>query len=101
VSRLEQIVVAGASLAGLRTVEALRRLGYGGRIVVLGAEPHLPYDRPPLSKEVLAGKWDEGRIALRKEASFAELDAEWRLGAAATGLDLRGRAVLCGDDRVP
>src|SRR5215472_13837314 len=54
---LERIVVVGASLAGLRSVEALRRLGYAGRMTLVGAEPHLPYDRPPLSKEVLAGKW--------------------------------------------
>jgi 3-phenylpropionate/trans-cinnamate dioxygenase ferredoxin reductase component len=101
VSAPRQVVVVGASLAGLRTVEALRRLGYGGRIVVIGAEPHLPYDRPPLSKEVLAGKWDAERVALRKPESFADLDAEWRLAAPATGLDLGGRAVLCGDERVP
>ena len=96
-----RIVVAGASLAGLRSVEALRRLGHAGRITVLGAEPHLPYDRPPLSKEVLAGKWDAERTALRKPESYAGLDAEWRLGTPATGLDLAGRAVLCGDERVP
>jgi NADPH-dependent 2,4-dienoyl-CoA reductase/sulfur reductase-like enzyme len=101
VSRLAQIVVAGASLAGLRTVEALRRLGYGGRITVLGAEPHLPYDRPPLSKEVIGGKWDVERTALRKTESYVDLGAEWRLGTPATGLDLAGRAVLCGSERVP
>ena len=99
--RLEQVVVVGASLAGLRSVEALRRLGYAGRITVIGAERELPYDRPPLSKEVLAGKWDPARAALRKPESYAGLDAEWRLGTAATGLDLAGRAVLCGAERVP
>jgi 3-phenylpropionate/trans-cinnamate dioxygenase ferredoxin reductase component len=96
-----RVVVAGASLAGLRTVEALRRLGYAGSITVLGAEPHLPYDRPPLSKEVIAGKWDAERTALRKPGSYAELGAEWRLGTPATGLDVRGSAVLCGEERVP
>jgi NADPH-dependent 2,4-dienoyl-CoA reductase/sulfur reductase-like enzyme len=95
------VVVVGASLAGLRSVEALRRQGYAGRISVLGAERELPYDRPPLSKDVLAGKWDPARTALRKPESYAELDAEWRLGVAATGLDLPGRAVLCGAERVP
>jgi 3-phenylpropionate/trans-cinnamate dioxygenase ferredoxin reductase component len=99
--RLRQVVVVGASLAGLRSVEALRRQGYDGRIVVLGAERHWPYDRPPLSKEVLAGKWDGARTALRKPESYADLGADWRLGSAATGLDLRGRAVLAGDARVP
>jgi NADPH-dependent 2,4-dienoyl-CoA reductase/sulfur reductase-like enzyme len=96
-----QVVVVGAGLAGLRTVEALRRLGYGGRIVVLGAEREPPYDRPPLSKEVLAGKWDPERTALRKPESYAELDAEWRLGTAATALDLAGRSVLAGAARIP
>ena len=53
--RWNTIVVVGASLAGLRAVEALRREGYAGRLTLVGAEPHLPYDRPPLSKEFLAG----------------------------------------------
>jgi 3-phenylpropionate/trans-cinnamate dioxygenase ferredoxin reductase subunit len=101
VTGLSQVVVVGASLAGLRSVEALRRRGYAGRIVVLGAEREWPYDRPPLSKEVLAGKWDPERTALRKPESYAELDAEWRLGLAATALDLPGRSVLAGAARIP
>jgi NADPH-dependent 2,4-dienoyl-CoA reductase/sulfur reductase-like enzyme len=101
VSAPARVVVVGGSLAGLRTLEALRRGGFGGRVTVLGAERELPYDRPALSKEVLAGKWDAARVALRKPESYAELDAEWRLGAAATGLDLAGRAVLAGGARVP
>jgi NADPH-dependent 2,4-dienoyl-CoA reductase/sulfur reductase-like enzyme len=96
-----RIVVVGASLAGLRTVEALRREGFDGEIVVLGAEEHLPYDRPPLSKAVLAGKWDADRTALRKPESYAELGAEWRLGAPATGIHLEERAVLANGERVP
>lgn len=47
------VLVVGASLAGLRACEAARRLGFSGRLTLLGAEPHLPYDRPPLSKEFL------------------------------------------------
>jgi NADPH-dependent 2,4-dienoyl-CoA reductase/sulfur reductase-like enzyme len=101
VSGLSQVVVVGASLAGLRSVEALRRRGYDGRIVVLGAEREYPYDRPPLSKEVLAGKWDPERTALRKPESYAELAAEWRLGLATTALDLPGRSVLAGAARIP
>jgi NADPH-dependent 2,4-dienoyl-CoA reductase/sulfur reductase-like enzyme len=93
---LGQVVVVGASLAGLRSVEALRRQGYAGRVTVIGAERELPYDRPPLSKEVLAGKWDPARTELRRPESYAELEADWRLGAAASGLDLAGRAVRVG-----
>ena len=98
---METIVVVGASLAGLRTVEALRREGHAERIVVLGAEEHWPYDRPPLSKEVLAGKWDAERTVLRKPESYDELDAEWRLGSSATALDLDGRAVTAGGEAIP
>ena len=53
---MQTVVVVGASLAGLRATEAMRRDGYDGRIVLVGAERHLPYDRPPLSKQLLAGK---------------------------------------------
>jgi NADPH-dependent 2,4-dienoyl-CoA reductase/sulfur reductase-like enzyme len=99
--RLETVVVVGASLAGLRTVEALRSRGYEGRLVWIGAERELPYDRPPLSKEVLRGEWGPERTALRKEASYADLRVELRLGVRAEGLDLRGReVVLAGGERV-
>jgi 3-phenylpropionate/trans-cinnamate dioxygenase ferredoxin reductase subunit len=99
--RLETVVVVGASLAGLRSVEALRSQGYEGRLVWIGAERELPYDRPPLSKEVLRGEWGPERTALRKEASYAELRVELRLGVRAESLDLRGRAVvLAGGERV-
>jgi NADPH-dependent 2,4-dienoyl-CoA reductase/sulfur reductase-like enzyme len=64
VAKLETIAVVGASLAGLRAVETLRRRGFDGRLVLIGAERELPYDRPPLSKEVLRGDWDAERTAL-------------------------------------
>ena len=74
---------SAASLAGLRAVEALREEGYDGRITVIGDEPHLPYDRPPLSKQVLAGKWDADDIALRPVGrTLDDLDLDWRLGVA-------------------
>lgn len=88
------MVVAGASLAGLRAAETLRREGFDGRVIVVGAEPHLPYDRPPLSKEVLAGKWDPGEINLLRDDG---LDVEWRLGTTATGLDLAARSITLDD----
>ncbi len=74
--------MVGASLAGLRAVEALRREGYEGRITLVGAEPHEPYDRPPLSKDYLAGSTDRASLALRKQG-FDDLDVELTLGSAA------------------
>ena len=59
-----RIVIVGASLAGLRAAEELRTRGFAGPVTVIGAEPHLPYDRPPLSKQVLAGTQPPGGTAL-------------------------------------
>jgi len=98
---LGTVAVVGASLAGLRAVETLRRDGFGGRLVLIGAEPHLPYDRPPLSKQLLAGEVEPDDIALRR-APYEELGVELVLGRRATGLDLAARAVaLDGGERVP
>ncbi len=94
---LEHIVVAGASLAGLRAVEALRHDGYRGRLTLIGAEAHEPYDRPPLSKDFLSGAADRGSLALRKQ-SYDDLDVTMRLGAPAHSLDVDGRTVGVGDD---
>jgi NAD(P)H-nitrite reductase large subunit len=74
-------------------VEALRRKGYGGRITVLGAEGHLPYDRPPLSKQVLAGAWEPARTQLRPDTHLSTLDAEFVLGDPAVALDVAARVV--------
>jgi NADPH-dependent 2,4-dienoyl-CoA reductase/sulfur reductase-like enzyme len=95
-ARLERIVVVGASLAGLRAVEALRRSGYGGGLVLVGAEKHPPYDRPPLSKEILQGRWDVERIALRRQP-LDDLGLELRLGRRAVALDLGARSVALDD----
>jgi NADPH-dependent 2,4-dienoyl-CoA reductase/sulfur reductase-like enzyme len=84
---LNRIVVVGASLAGLRAAETLRNEGFEGEVVIIGAEPHRPYDRPPLSKKLLAGEWEPDRIQLRQPDAFDELDVEWRFGVAAAGLD--------------
>lgn len=94
---LNRIVVVGASLAGLRAVEALRRLGFDGRIEWIGAEPHLPYDRPPLSKDVLAGRREPETIALRAAESWDELAVSLRLGRRAVRLDLVEREVALDD----
>ncbi|RZL83638.1 MAG: NAD(P)/FAD-dependent oxidoreductase [Rhodococcus sp. (in: high G+C Gram-positive bacteria)] len=81
------ILVVGASASGLSTVEALRRRKYTGGITLLGDERHAPYDRPPLSKQVLSGAWEPGRAALRTEELLSALDAEFLLGDSAIELD--------------
>ena len=96
----ETIVVVGASLAGLRAIEALRREGHDGRIVAVGDEAHLPYDRPPLSKQYLKGDWNEDRLWLRRDG-VQDLDVEWRLGTRAESLDPAAHTlVLAGGERV-
>jgi 3-phenylpropionate/trans-cinnamate dioxygenase ferredoxin reductase subunit len=91
---LESIVVVGASLAGVRCAEALRRLGYDGRLALVGAETRAPYDRPPLSKEVLRGAREPEQIALVKPDAFAALALELHLGESAASLDLARRTVV-------
>ena len=87
-----QVIVVGASLAGWRTAEALRREGHRGRITLVGAEPQLPYDRPPLSKQFLTDEWEEAKLALARDG-VESVGAEWRLGEAAVSLDVATRAV--------
>jgi NADPH-dependent 2,4-dienoyl-CoA reductase/sulfur reductase-like enzyme len=97
---MDRIVVVGASLAGLRACETLRTAGYAGTITVIGAEPHPPYDRPPLSKALLKGDWEPDRIQLRKPADLASLQLDLRLGVTATALDVSNRAVTIGTGEV-
>lgn len=89
--------VVGASLAGLSTARALRQQGFDGRLVIVGDEPHRPYDRPPLSKEFLAGRCTAESLALEDPAE--NLDARWLLRRRAVGIDRREQAVLLDDGR--
>jgi NADPH-dependent 2,4-dienoyl-CoA reductase/sulfur reductase-like enzyme len=91
------VVVVGASLAGLRACETLRTDGYAGRITLVGDEAEVPYDRPPLSKKLLAGEWEADRIRLRKPDDVAGLDLDLRLGVRATALDTAARSVELDD----
>jgi 3-phenylpropionate/trans-cinnamate dioxygenase ferredoxin reductase subunit len=94
-----RIVIVGASLAGLRAAEALRDEGFTGSLTIIGDEVHEPYDRPPLSKQVLKGWVPAGNTKLPR---LRAVDADWRLGVAATGLDRDNREVLLANgDKVP
>jgi NADPH-dependent 2,4-dienoyl-CoA reductase/sulfur reductase-like enzyme len=96
------LVVVGASLAGLRAVEAARRAGFAAAITLVGAEEHLPYDRPPLSKEFLTATEAPGPTILREETFLRdELNITLRLGATATGLDTKERTLRLGADEDP
>ncbi|MDQ2587955.1 NAD(P)/FAD-dependent oxidoreductase [Saccharothrix yanglingensis] len=82
------LVVVGASLAGLRAVEAARKAGFAGRITLIGDEPHLPYDRPPLSKQMLAPGGSTEPVTFRSRAELVDqLDVELLLDTPAAGLD--------------
>ena len=87
------LVVVGANIAGISAASTARELGYAGRVVVVGAEPHLPYDRPPLSKQVLSGAWEVDRIALRQPGSYAAEGIQLTLGRTATRLLLDDQAI--------
>jgi 3-phenylpropionate/trans-cinnamate dioxygenase ferredoxin reductase subunit len=95
---VRRVVIVGASLAGLRAAQAVRAAGFDGELVVVGDEPHPPYTRPPLSKELLAGEHEAERVLLPADT----FEAEWRLGVPASRLDrARRRVVLSDGDEVP
>ncbi|MFB7508344.1 NAD(P)/FAD-dependent oxidoreductase [Streptomyces broussonetiae] len=96
---MNRVVIVGASAGGLSTAEALRRAGHEGPIALVGEEPEPPYDRPPLSKQLLGGHWDADRLALRSSAELGDLELDLRLGVPATGLDQQARSVLLADGR--
>ena len=93
----DHIVVVGASLSGLRTVQGLRRKGSTAAITVVGDELGLPYDRPPLSKTFLLGTADEHSVQLLDDAGLALLDLELRLGVSANRLDTDARWLHLSD----
>ncbi|MEU0283300.1 NAD(P)/FAD-dependent oxidoreductase [Streptomyces sp. NPDC088147] len=94
-----RIVIVGASLAGLRAAETLRDEGFTGPLTLVGEEPHPPYDRPPLSKQVLLGRTRAADIGL---PARREVDARWKLGVRAGGIDPNEKQVILADgERLP
>ncbi|WP_419945261.1 NAD(P)/FAD-dependent oxidoreductase [Candidatus Poriferisodalis sp.] len=89
----KRIVIVGASLAGARAAHSARAAGHDGPLTLIGAEPHLPYDRPPLSKEFLTGDQDADSLALDPDDAYDDLDVEVMLSTHAVGLDVEARTV--------
>lgn len=94
-SHPQRALVVGASYAGLRAAEALRRTGFSGELVIVGAEQHHPYDRPSVTKGVLSGATDRQAILLPLPASLGEVG--WRLGSSVASADLAGHRVTLDD----
>ena len=89
------VVVVGAGLGGLRAAEGVRAAGYDGHITIVGDEPHLPYNRPPLSKEALKTGIEADSLHFRRRSSID--DVEWRLGAGVDRIDTSSRSVVLTD----
>ncbi len=90
-------VIVGASLAGAKAAETLRSEGYDGRVILLGAEPERPYERPPLSKGYLLGKDERSSIYVHEEGWYAEHEVDLRTSTTVRGLDPVGRTVTTAD----
>jgi NADPH-dependent 2,4-dienoyl-CoA reductase/sulfur reductase-like enzyme len=94
------MVIVGAGLAGASAVEELREQGYDGEVVLLGTEPHLPYDRPPLSKAVLLGEREADSTGLHDGSWYADHRVDVRTGETVTGVDLARRVVTTSSGEV-
>jgi NADPH-dependent 2,4-dienoyl-CoA reductase/sulfur reductase-like enzyme len=97
---MKSIAVVGASLAGLRAAETLRAEGFDGVLHLVGDEVHRPYDRPPLSKQVLSGDWDVERVWLSADEKFDALNLTTHLGDAAVSFDAAALAVTLASGTV-
>jgi len=86
---IENVVLVGGGLAAIRAAELLRTSGFAGAVTIVSDEPHLPYDRPPLSKDVLRGELDD--VALKPPSFYGDAGITVRLGVAAKSLDTTKR----------
>ena len=93
----DTFVIAGAGLAGAKAAEALREQGFDGRVVLVGKEVHLPYERPPLSKDYLAGNAERTSFEVHDEAWYTAHEVELRLGTEVIGVDRAGHELELSD----
>src|SRR5579863_817849 len=96
----QQIVIAGGGQAAVQAADTLRRKGYAGRLTLVGEEPWLPYQRPPLSKKYLAGALERERLYIRPEKFFTDHQVAMRLGCRATGIERREQRLRLDDGEV-
>jgi len=89
----KHIVIVGAGHAGGRAAEALRAAGFPGRVTLVGSEKHPPYERPPLSKELLAGAIEHAKTYLNPESFYSEKDIALRLGATVGAIDRKAQRI--------
>jgi 3-phenylpropionate/trans-cinnamate dioxygenase ferredoxin reductase component len=97
---ISTIVILGGGQAGAQAVDSLRREGFAGRLVLVGDEPHLPYQRPPLSKQYLAGELADDRLPFRHQAFYDQHRVELKLGRRAARIDAAARRVSLSDGEI-
>jgi 3-phenylpropionate/trans-cinnamate dioxygenase ferredoxin reductase component len=94
---VSDVTVVGGGLAGVRVVQSLRRHGFAGSVTLLAAEPHLPYDRPPLSKKIITGEVEAHEILLCDEDQLDELRIDLRTESRVAGLDAESKRLVLSD----
>src|SRR3954453_15181466 len=99
-TRDQNFVIVGAGLAGAKAAEGLRGEGYDGRLLLVGAEPERPYERPPLSKEYLRGEAGRDKVYVHDERFYADHDIELRVATSAVDLDTASRELTLDDGDV-
>ena len=96
-----RIVIVGASIGGLTAAETLRQEGFDGQIVLIGDERHRPYNRPPLSKQIINGEWEPDDAGIRSESEIDDLGIDLRTSCAAEALDVAGRVLHTTQGEIP